>query len=72
LLAKPGALPPTVMGSVLQRTVALRWKRPRVVRLAHFEWPVLFIAPLRAAVRSGSSCQWLALRAAVLRLAVSL
>jgi hypothetical protein len=52
-------------------TKALRCKRPLMVSPAHSGWPVAFIAPSRPAVRSGSACPWLALRAAVLRLAVS-
>jgi hypothetical protein len=43
-----------------------------MARPAHFEWPVRPIAPSRPAVRSGSACPWLALRAAVLRLAFRL
>ena len=44
---------------------------PLMSKLAHFVWPARFIAPSRPAVRQGSACPWLALRAAVLRLAVS-
>ncbi len=55
----------------LVSTAAQRCKRQRLAALAHFEWPVRFIGPPPSPARSGSACQWLALRAAVLRLAVS-
>jgi hypothetical protein len=53
-------------------TVALRCKRQRMAAPAHLEWPARVIGPVQPAVRSGSSCPGSALRAPVLRLAVSL